>query len=726
MTLDDALTTFIAESRELLQDMEEALLRIEQAPDDTDTINAIFRAAHTIKGSAGLFALDEIVSFTHVTESVLDKVRGGELRIDAELGSVLLQASDHIGALVSWVANEVEFDDDMRAEGARLRTRLESCLGLSAQTAPVPVGAVPAQEKENIAVETGSAVSTDNWHLSLRFSEDVLRNGMDPLSFLRYLGTLGKIVHIVTLTDAMPPMEEMDPEACYLGFEVSFHSDADKATIESVFEFVREDSKIRILPPRSKLSEYLRFIREMPAQEMRLGEILVQCGTLTARELEQALHSQETSEEHPPRPIGEVLVSQQMVCPTVVEAALEKQKKVKENKVSDSSLIRVDAERLDQLINLIGELIIAGAGVNLIARSTGNSELLEASSTMGRLVEEVRASALNLRMVQIGSTFNRFHRVVHDVCKELGKDIELVISGAETELDKTVVEKIGDPLLHLVRNAMDHGIEPADVRIARGKPARGTLHLNAYHDSGSIVIEVADDGGGLNRDKILAKAMARGMVSVDDNLSDKEVWNLIFEPGFSTADQISSLSGRGVGMDVVRRNIIALRGSIDLDSIEGQGTTVRIRLPLTLAIIDGFLVGVGKASFVIPLDLVVECLELSEEDRRAAGERNYIALRGQVLPYLNLRELFSVEGERSRRENLVVVQYAGARIGLVVDFLMGEIQTVIKPLGRMFSQVNGIGGSTILGNGQVALILDVPALMRQTATAENALETIER
>jgi two-component system chemotaxis sensor kinase CheA len=312
--------------------------------------------------------------------------------------------------------------------------------------------------------------------------------------------------------------------------------------------------------------------------------------------------------------------------------------------------------------------------------------------------------------------------VVHDVSKELGKEIALHISGAETELDKTVVEKIGDPLTHLVRNAIDHGIEPSELRVARGKPAKGTLQLNAYHDSGSIVIEVADDGGGLCRDKILKKAIERGLVNEGDNLSDKEILNLIFEPGFSTADQISNLSGRGVGMDVVRRNIVALRGSVDLDSEEGKGTIIRIRLPLTLAIIDGFLVKVGNASFVIPLDLVVECIELSQEDRRAASERNYISLRGQVLPYLNLREIFDVDGDRARRENLVVVQYGGCRVGLVVDVLLGEIQTVIKPLGRMFSQVNGIGGSTILGNGTVALILDVPALARQvSAEAERAM-----
>jgi two-component system chemotaxis sensor kinase CheA len=723
MTLDDALATFVAESRELLEQMEGALLRVEQMPGDRDTIDAIFRAAHTIKGSAGLFGLDHIVSFTHVTESVLDKVRAGELRIDPDLAAILLEACDHVGLLVDAVAGGAPIDEAMRAEGERLRACLQDVLG--AGDAPDGTGeSVPAQvaaAERDVVVDASGAAGTDNWHLSLRFSPDVLRNGLDPLSFLRYLGTLGRIVHVVTLTGALPPLEDMNPETCYLGFEVSFHSDADKAAIESVFDFVRDDSRIRILPPRGKLSEYLQFISEMPQQEMLLGEILVQCGTLTEAELAQALRMQEEAGRHPPRPIGEVLIAQRMVCPTVVDAALAKQKKSKESKSGESNLIRVDADRLDALINQIGELIIAGAGVNLIARASGNAELLEAGSTLARLVEDVRASALNLRMVQIGSTFHRFQRVVHDVSRELGKDIELVVSGAETELDKTVVEKIGDPLLHLVRNAIDHGIEPADVRVASGKPARGTLRLNAYHDSGSIVIEVSDDGGGLHRDRILAKAIARGMVAPDAQLSDREIWNLVFEPGFSTAEQVSNLSGRGVGMDVVRRNIVALRGSIDLDSVEGEGTTVRIRLPLTLAIIDGFLVGVGKSAFVIPLDLVVECLELREEDRRAARERHYISLRGQVLPYVNLRELFDIEGEPARRENLVVVQHGESRVGLVVDQLMGEIQTVIKPLGRIFSQVNGIGGSTILGNGSVALILDIPALLHQGAqVAEQA------
>ncbi len=310
-------------------------------------------------------------------------------------------------------------------------------------------------------------------------------------------------------------------------------------------------------------------------------------------------------------------------------------------------------------------------------------------------------------MVKIGATFNRFQRVVHDVARELGKDIRLQVSGEDTELDKTVVERIADPLTHLIRNALDHGIEPAEQRAANGKPTQGCVQLHAYHDAGNIVIEVSDDGGGLKRDRILAKAIERGLVEPGRNLSDNDIYGLIFEPGFSTAEQVTNLSGRGVGMDVVKRNITALRGSVGVTSSEGQGTTVSVRLPLTLAIINGFLVEVGKTVYVIPLDTIEECIEFS-----SVPGQDYTDLRGQVLPFVRLRSVFGVVGSAPRRENIVVLRHAGHRIGVVVDTLLGEFQTVIKPLPQMFNQVRAISGSTILGSGDVALILDVAALFK--------------
>jgi two-component system, chemotaxis family, sensor kinase CheA len=392
---------------------------------------------------------------------------------------------------------------------------------------------------------------------------------------------------------------------------------------------------------------------------------------------------------------------------------LSKQKQVKDAGAAESKSIRVDADKLDQLINLVGELIIAGASVNMIAHRAKVIELQEATSKLSTLVEEVRDSALQLRMVKIGATFSRFQRVVHDVSRDLGKDIALVIDGEETELDKTVVEKIGDPLMHLVRNSMDHGIESAEVRAAAGKPVQGTLKLNAFHDSGAIVITVQDDGGGLKRDRILAKALERGLVEAGHHLSDAEVYALIFEPGFSTAEKVTNLSGRGVGLDVVKRNITALRGTVGITSEEGVGTTVTVRLPLTLAIIDGFLVGLDKSVYAIPLDMIEECVAYSAEPGH-----DYTNLRGEVLPFIRLRELFGVPGKPAKGENIVVLKHAGQKAGLVVDTLLGEFQTVIKPLGQMFAQSQCISGSTILGSGDVALILDVPSLVRLSISGD--------
>jgi len=710
MNLDDALDTFILECRELLEDMETALLAVEQAEEKDELVNAIFRAAHTIKGSSGLFSLDHVVAFTHVVESVLDRVRAGKLKIADKLVVLLLACCDHIGALVDGVAEgETQGNAELQQQGEPLVLQLRTYLDTPKKNASQALSAIPATVSRSDTDHTqridGNSVNADHWHISVRFGPEVLKNGMDPLSFIRYLGTMGSITGIATLPDAIPAVEQMDPELCYLGFEIAFQSDADKAAIERVFEFVRDDCRLLILPPNSLISEYVSLLQQHQGEMSRLGDMLVKCGTLTVQELDAALNAQSDT---PTKPIGTILVEQGSVQPEVVAAALQKQKQIKDVGAAESRTIRVDADKLDQLINLVGELIIAGASVNMIAHKAKVTELEEATSKLSMLVEDVRDSALQLRMVKIGATFSRFQRVVHDVSRDLGKDVVLVINGEDTELDKTVVEKIGDPLMHLVRNSMDHGIESADVRTARGKPAQGTLKLNAFHDSGSIVITVQDDGGGLKRDRILTKAIERGLVDAGHHMSDAEVYGLIFEPGFSTAEKVTNLSGRGVGLDVVKRNITALRGTVSLASEEGVGTTVTVRLPLTLAIIDGFLVGVGNSVYAIPLDMIEECIAFSAE-----SGHDFTNLRGQVLPFIRLRELFGTKGTPARGENIVVLKHNGQKAGLVVDTLMGEFQTVIKPLGDMFAQVTCISGSTILGSGDVALILDVPALVRQ-------------
>ncbi len=701
-----ALGLFLVESREILQVMEDSLLGLEQDPNPEEAINNIFRAAHTIKGSSGLFGLDDIVSFAHVVESVLEALRSHHINVSPELISTLLPCCDHMAVLLD-DANSPESSqhEQNRQASQQLIERLRRFTETEASLHSVvsaPISSTAPSERFG-----GGLVETGNWHISLRFGEDSLRNGMDPLSFIRYLTTLGNLVGLITVCENMPPFADMDAETCYLGFEINFKTDAGKEEIESVFEFVREESLIHILPPNSRIADYIELIHALPEDNVLLGEILINCGVLTHRELEEGLRLQQNAESAVRPRLGEILVEQKSVQPPIMTAALEKQKQIKDNKTRESQSIRVDAERLDKLIDLVGELVISCAAANLKALQACNPALQEANAEVMGLVERVRDNALQLRMVPIGSTFSRFHRVVRDVSVELGKDIALVINGGDTEVDKSVVEKIGDPLMHLVRNAMDHGIERAEVRAERGKPAQGLLKLNAYHQSGNIIIEVSDDGGGLNRDKILSKALERGLAQPGANLSDQDIYALIFEPGFSTAEQISNLSGRGVGMDVVKRNITDLRGAIHIDSTPGQGTTLKIHLPLTLAIIDGFLVSVGNTAFVVPLDRVVECVDLPELD----NDRRYMELRGEVLPFIRLRHMFNTTDPVSDRENVIIVEHVGEKVGLVVDKLLGELQTVIKPLGRLFACAQGVGGSTILGSGEVALVLDVPALV---------------
>lgn len=631
--MDKALKSFVLESRERLADMETALLQVEQAQARGDLVNAIFRAAHTIKGSAGLFGLDHIVAFTHVVESVVDHVREGRMDITNRLVILMLSCSDHIGTLISEIeAGRFAADEDVATRGTNLTEQLRRFLSASA-----PAGAA-------------DGANTARWHISLDFGAQVLRNGMDPLLFIRDMARLGKIVDVALAPGQLPGPEEMDPETCYLGFGIVFDSAASREKIEGVFELVRDDCTLAIV----------QHDEQAPAGR---------------REAANAAPRSRTD--------------------------------------AQAASVRVDADKLDHLINLVGELITACANVNLMAQRVQDPDLRESASVLSDLVQEMRDSALQLRMVKIESTFNRFRRVVFDVSRELDKDIRLVVSGEETELDKTVVEKLADPLMHLVRNAMAHGIEPAQVRAQRGKPAQGTVRLNAFHDSGSIVIEVSDDGGGLKTDRIFAKAVERGRVDARRVMSVNEIHNLIFEPGFSTAEQITNLSGRGVGMDVVKRNIAAMRGSIGLSSVENEGTTVSIRLPLTLAIIDGFQVAVGGNVFVIPLDAIEECIEYAQQE---GGD--YINLRGEVLPFVRIRDFFNIGGRASSRESVVVVKHAGQRAGLVVDTLLGEFQMVIKPLGKMFSHVKCISGSSIMGSGEVALIVDVASLCEQIVSRQ--------
>ncbi len=720
--IHDAIGLFFTESREMLDDMETYLLNLEKDPDDSESINALFRTAHTIKGSSGMFGLADIEKFTHSVENVLDNFRNGKIAISQNFIGLLLDCHDFIKILIdTFEKNEkAVLNEDIEIQRDALLASLSE-FSKSSEKPPSEDASSPVNKERNIRNEC--------YHISMRLNTDVFQSGIDPQSAISYLKEFGDILNIIPVYDDMPDEENMDPEKCYLGFEISYKSEIDKSRIENIFEFLKEDCEIKILPPRSSINDYVNLIYELPETPMKIGDMLVNIGAITKTELDQALKVQTTAVseiiiEEPgvetvTTPIGEIFIKEKMLQKTIVEAALNKQKENKIFEDKKNKTIRIDAGKLDSLINLVGELVINGATVKQISGTTGNTDLVESVSTMSRLIDEVRDSTMNIRMVQIGETFKKFERVVRDLSRENGKEIDLIVSGAETELDKTVIEKISDPIMHLIRNSIDHGIGTPDERAAMGKPRRGTIYLDAYHETGSIVIEVMDDGEGLKKDKIRTKAIEKELIKETDELQDSDLYKLIFEPGFSTADKITNVSGRGVGMDVVKRNIESLRGIIDIETEPGEGTTISIHLPLTLAIIEGFMVQVGTSYYILPLDMVTECIEVTKEQMAGMEGGNYINLRGNVLPFMRLREFFSEADSDSKRENIVVAEYGKKKAGLAVDKLIGEFQTVIKPLGKIFKKLEWVTGATILGTGDVALILDVPMLVQHIQKLEN-------
>lgn len=708
-----ALHTFVSEAKELISELEQILLELDslKAEPNTEHINSMFRAIHTIKGSAGLFGLDEIVDISHRYETLLDQVREEKRSFNLELLEVGLKTCDLISAYIEQIGHSIP--EALTKKYCAVHDELQRLN--------------PERKVSDLYEDSESANAESNeqcWHISFRPHHGVFQDGLDPKAFIHFLSKLGSIVSIAVVDEALNTVENFDPEQCYLGFEIRLDTQASKKQIEDVFEFIQQDADIHILPPDSKIHTYIDLINQLPEPNQKLGEILVRCGAITPHELEMGLKRQEAQKESQLSPplLGNVLTQEQAVSAEVVQAAVSKQ----HQKIHSSKTLRVEADKLDKLIDQVGEMVITGARTTLLAHETGNEALIETITQLERLVENIRDSSLQLRMVQVGDTFNKFKRVVRDIAISVDKQVSLQINGADTELDKTFIEKLSDPLTHIIRNAIDHGIELPQERRANGKHEQGSITLNAYHESGSIVIEIRDDGRGLDRERVIEQAVSQGLISSTSHLNDRDIFALIFEPGFSTSASVTNLSGRGVGMDVVKRNIEQLRGTVEVSSEAGVGTEVAIRLPLTLSIIDGFMFEVASASYVIPLDNVVECLELHEvASKEAIESRHFIDLRGEVLPFLRLRELFgSEQATEHSQESLIIVQYGTLRAGLVVDALLGEFQTVIKPLGSLFEGLKGVSGATILGNGVVAIILDVFSLI-QSAVNRQELESVE-
>ncbi|MCP3890390.1 MAG: chemotaxis protein CheA [Desulfobulbaceae bacterium] len=709
--LDAGRVVFLEEAAELLEQLEESLLELEDSPDNIELVSSVFRALHTIKGSGAMFGFDEVSAFTHEVETVFDQVRCGTMEASRELIDLTLASRDIIRGMLDAVLHG---SDAPKEEANRVVAALQK---LYPAVPTQQESSSPLQEQQEPDESEGDQYVT--WRIRFMPPEDVFATGTDPIFLLEDLKELGDC-DIVAISDAIPRLSELDPERFHIGWDILLTTDKGKDAIEDVFIFVGDDSELQIEAVEHHDSSDDEDSKE---KMLRLGDILVMRGELSREQLSEAVNSQKL--------LGQILVEKGLISESKVNLALNEQDHRRKTKskiqsqqkpVIDSS-IRVPSSKLDELVNLVGELVTVQARLTQVANESEDGQLLFLAEEVERLSAEMRDNTMNIRMVPIGSTFSKFRRLVRDLSNELGREVVLTTVGADTELDKTVIEKLNDPLVHLIRNSLDHGVEPPAERKAAGKSPEGSIHLEAEHSGAHVLIRVKDDGAGIDKDKIRRKAVERGLMVQGAEISDDELYSFIFSPGFSTATVISSVSGRGVGMDVVRTNIDALRGTVDVKSVEGKGTTVSLKIPLTLAIIEGLLTRVGDECYVLPLSAVEECVELETEEAGASRGRNLAHIRGELIPYVHLRRHFKIHGERAAIEQIVVTHVDGQRIGFVVDEVIGQHQTVIKNLGHMYRNVKEISGATILGDGTLALILDVPSLVQEARN--NQLELME-
>jgi two-component system chemotaxis sensor kinase CheA len=671
---------FFDESFEALDQMEAALLKLNPGAPEPELINTIFRVAHSIKGGSATFGFSEVASFTHTCETLLDELRGNRMQVTRNITDLLLKSVDVMRDMLRSVQSKTPIDAQRVAD---LQFDLELAI-VQKNAAPAAVAATPAPAA---VVEPAAANAkpkcAHRWHIEFRPYPQLFAHGNDPLRMMRELAEVGDLAVTVDAR-ALPSLDLLDPEACYLSWTLKVHTDATREVIDQVFDWAEGDCDLKIRDEADDAAH-------APAAPAPSNVVAI---TPEARAAEPARPASAPA-EHGDAPTKQGL--------------------------GDGSSIRVSTEKIDELMNTVGELVITQSMLSQLGAKVSGAvaeQLRSGLAQLERNVRELQESVMRVRMLPISFVFSRFPRMVRDLSGRLGKQVELRMTGDQTELDKTVLEKIGDPLVHLVRNSVDHGIEMPDVRVAAGKSPAGTVFLEAYHKGGNITVEVGDDGGGLNKDKILAKARSRGLIGANDTLSDEQIYELIFMAGFSTAEQTTDISGRGVGMDVVRRNIKELGGTIEVRSTLGKGSRFIITLPLTLAIVDGQSVAVGTETYIVPLITIIESLQLKPGMvNRVAGQGEVFWFRDAYVPVVRLHEVFGVKPRATQlHEGLImVVEGEGRRVGLFVDDLLGQQQVVIKSLETNFRRVDGVSGATILGDGAVALILDVPGLIRVAA-----------
>ena len=743
---EDPLETFRDEARDLLAQLEASLIHLEESPDDLAEVDNAFRALHTIKGSGNMFELSELVRFTHTVENAFDRVRNGELAVSRELVSAALKAKDHIATLVE----REELDEDESAAGRELLSTFAELAGGAQPAGSASAGAGGTGDgsrgradddggRGEAGAQTGMRLVEDaaeeseerTFRIRFRPERRIFSVGANPLLLFQELEELGQLI-VMGFSDDVPPLEELEPEQSYLSWDMLLTTRKDEQAIRDVFMFVEDlaELNIEVIDEGDLESSDISY--------KRLGEILVERGDLSRDELRQVMESKGY--------LGQALVSRGYVSSERVDSALEEQQYVRSKRAerqesTASSTIKVGTEKLDSLVNLVGEFVSMHANLTLQASRKEDQDMQSLAEQMEGLVRQLRDLSIDMHMVPVNALFSGFRRMVRDLAAELGKEVSLELKGTDTELDKNVIEALKDPLLHIIRNSIDHGIESAEERREAGKPEKGTVTLSAYYSGAHVAIDVLDDGKGLDAERIRAKAAERGVIGAEDSLSDSEALQLIFAPGFSTSETATSVSGRGVGMDVVKQNIEKLGGTVGLESERGSGTRISIRIPLTLAIVEGLLADIGGGYYMINLSYIVECLDYRNLDQDTT--QNLVDFRGELVPFVDLNHFFGLDGDGSAGElqttaaateatmagpggmdagaatidrQLVVVAFEGYKIGLLVDRIYDKYQTVIKSLGKVYERVDGISGAVILGDGTPALMLDVDRLVRLTAT----------
>lgn len=676
---------FFEESFEGLDAMESGLLNLDLGAVDADAINTIFRAAHSIKGGSGTFGFTVVSEFTHVLETLLDEMRDGRRQVTQSAIDVLLGSVDCLRETLQALQAGIEVDhQSVTQHKLALDKLLNDVVDAVNETGlQVPVGWLEQSSPQ----DTGN-LKIVGWHITFSPHLHLFKTGNEPLRILRELATLGDLSVSANLPE-MPDLYELDPEACHLAWSLDLQGQVPVSEIDEIFDWVEGDCDLSKQP--------------------------VFAITKTTNAVSEA----DVSKQKYPLALDLLTGEPQTQSPAILDDSKDSQNSTLKSTGLTSSSIRVDTGKIDTLINMVGELVITQSMLSLIGEHFAINKLDQLKNGLLQLerhTRELQKSVMNIRMLPINFVFSRFPRLAHDMSGKSGKKIELKLVGEHTEVDKTVVELLSDPLVHLVRNSLDHGIEMPDVRLAAGKPETGTVTLEAYHRGGNIVIEVKDDGKGLDKDQLIAKAVEKGLIAPEAILTDKQTYELIFLPGFSTAEQLSDISGRGVGMDVVRRNIQALGGNIEILSELGKGSTICIYLPLTLAILDGQSVAVGEETYIVPLGAIIESLYIKDEDvQLVAGKGETFMLRDQYLPIIRMHKIFKVPTPKQSKLSeglIVVVEAQGVLCGLFVDELLGQQQVVIKSLEANYRRVEGVSAATILGDGSVALILDIPSLVR--------------